>query len=214
MLIKTVIDGIDIEMESGDYYFSPEALDKGTAFMLSCVKMTPEDKVLDLGCGYGPVGIYAAKKIGGDRVLMCDISEDAIALSKDNLRRNGIEGVVPVISDGLKNIDDPDITIILSNPPYHTDFSVAKGFIEDSFRKLPVGGRLYMVTKRKAWYRNKITAVFGGVRMRERDGYIVFEAEKRGGVSPRRQKPKKEMSRKLQRKLDRENSKAKDSGVL
>jgi 16S rRNA (guanine1207-N2)-methyltransferase len=42
-----------------------------------------------------------------------------------------------------------------------------------------VGGTLFMVTKRELWYRNKITSVFGGVRVREVDGYFVFEATKK-----------------------------------
>ncbi|NCU26429.1 methyltransferase, partial [Candidatus Nomurabacteria bacterium] len=70
-------------------------------------------------------------------------------------------------------------TLILSNPPYHTDFSVAKHFIEKGFNRLVLGGRMVMVTKRRDWYRNKFIAVFGGVSIREKDGYFVFAAEKR-----------------------------------
>lgn len=66
-------------------------------------------------------------------------------------------------SDGLKNIPEAGFTLILSNPPYHTDFSVAKEFIEDGFCKLLVGGKMLMVTKRLDWYRNRLSAVFGGI---------------------------------------------------
>ena len=67
----------------------------------------------------------------------------------------------------------------MSNPPYHTDFSVAKEFIEGSYKHLQKGGCLVMVTKRFEWYKNKIKSVFGGVRWTESNGYFVFRAEKR-----------------------------------
>jgi len=61
----------------------------------------------------------------------------------------------------------------------HADFSVPKHFIEKGFNRLKVGGKIYMVTKRKDWYKNKFIAIFGGVKIEEFDGYFVFCAEKR-----------------------------------
>ena len=52
-------------------------------------------------------------------------------------------------------------------------------FIEKGFNRLKIGGRMVMVTKRRDWYRNKLIAIFGGVKVREIDGYFVFEAERR-----------------------------------
>ncbi|MBQ9120717.1 MAG: methyltransferase [Lachnospiraceae bacterium] len=160
--------------------FSPTGLDRGTAAMLSLVTFSPEDKVLDLGCGCGIVGILAASLIGADRVTLCDVSKTALACARQNAAANGVaDGLSICHSDGLTAITDCDYTMILSNPPYHTDFSVAKGFIEDGWRHLAMGGRLYMVTKRKDWYKNKLISVFGGVHIEEIDGYYVFTAEKR-----------------------------------
>ena len=178
MIIKEELHGQELTLDTGNYYFSPTSIDKGTSFMLSKVTVTQDDKALDLGCGYGVVGIWLRKCGCGD-VVMCDISEEGVELSRSNLERNGIEGIRVIKSDGLKEVPDSDFTLILSNPPYHTDFSVAKSFIEDGFRKLRIGGRMIMVTKRLDWYKNKLASVFGGVRVREIDGYHVFEAERR-----------------------------------
>ena len=200
MTVNEIINGIDITCETGEYYFSPTRVDLGTRFMLETVPVREGDKVLDLGCGYGVVGIYAAKRLGGEHVVMCDILEDAVALATDNLARNGITGARVLQSDGLKAVEDRDFTLIYSNPPYHTDFSVAKAFIEDGFRKLAVGGRMVMVTKRLDWYKNKLTSVFGGVKVFEAEDYFIFLSEKRAA---RVEKPKKNtqtMSKKLQRK--------------
>ncbi|MBP3618040.1 MAG: methyltransferase [Lachnospiraceae bacterium] len=200
MLIHETIFGQGISLETGDYYFSPKSIDKGTQFLLSKVQVTEEDKVLDLGCGYGIVGIYVAKLIGGERVVMSDVSEEALELTNANLERNGLNNVRVLKSNGLKEIPDNDFSLILSNPPYHTDFSVAKAFIEDGYKRLVPDGRLIMVTKRLTWYRNKLTSVFGGVKVFEQDGYYVFVAEKRSRIARKPEKKKQELSKKLKRK--------------
>lgn len=107
--------------------------------MLSLIDFSENDKVLDLGCGYGAVGILAGKKIGEQNVVMCDISEIAVSLAKRNAELNGIPNIDIRISNGFENIIENDFTLILSNPPYHTDFSVAKHFIEVGFKKLKIG---------------------------------------------------------------------------
>jgi len=147
--------------------------------MLSVVELTNNDKLLDLGCGYGVVGIYAAKLIGAQNIIMNDIDSKNIELSKINAEINEVGAVKIIQSDGFKNITETDFTQILSNPPYHADFSVPKHFIEKGFNRLKIGGKMFMVTKRKDWYKNKFIAIFGGVKIYEIDGYYVFCAEKR-----------------------------------
>ena len=201
MQIEEQVQGIDLVLNTNEEVFSPTAVDKGTRAMLSFVEFKENDKVLDLGCGCGVVGILAAKQIGADNVVMCDVSENAVQLSKQNAAANGVAGVTIRRIDGLKEISETGFTLILSNPPYHTDFAVAKGFIEDGFKKLAIGGKMVMVTKRLDWYRNKLSSVFGGVTVKEKDGYYVFLAEKRGNRKPKKEKKNEQiMSKKLQRK--------------
>lgn len=119
---------------------------------------------------------------------MCDISEIAVNLAKRNAELNGVPNIDTRISNGLDNIIENDFTLILSNPPYHTDFSVAKHFIESGFKKLKIGGRMVMVTKRLEWYRNKLSSVFGGVKVQELNGYYVFIAEKDVHISKRKKR--------------------------
>lgn len=195
------IKDIDLKFETEPSIFSPKFIDHGTLAMLSVVEFLPSDKVLDLGCGYGVVGILAAKLVGEENVFMCDISERAVEYAKINAALNGVPNIKISLSDGYKNIAEGDFTLILSNPPYHVDFSVPKNFIEVGFRKLVVGGKLVMVTKRLDWYKNKLTSVFGGVKVQEFDGYYVFVAEKRSKILKKKKKPAKNLSKKLQRKL-------------
>ena len=163
--------------------------------LISFLSLSGTESILDLGCGYGFVGILAAKIIGEDKVVMCDIDTEAVEMSKHNAVLNNVENINIIQSDGLKNIIDKDFSMILSNPPYHTDFSVAKHFIESGFYKLTLNGKFIMVTKRLDWYKNKLSSVFGGVKVKEKNGYYIFISEKRNMID----------SNKLKKKLKKEN---------
>lgn len=168
-----------LEFETEPELFSPRKIDAGTLAMLSQIDFLKEEKVLDLGCGYGIVGILAASVIGEQSVVMSDCSATAVRVARQNAMRNGFPGIRVVQSDAYDRIEDTDFSLILSNPPYHTDFSVAKRFIQGGYRRLQPEGRMVMVVKRLLWYQKKLTSVFGGVKVRECNGYYVLIAEKR-----------------------------------
>lgn len=178
-LLQAEILGQRVSLETRKGLFSPEHVDRGTLAMLSHVKIASGMRVMDLGCGCGVVGIVAAKIAGEESVFMSDADPMAVETARRNAERNGVGGVHIYISDGFGSVDASGFDLILSNPPYQTDFSVAKGFIEKGFNRLKIGGKLYMVTKRREWYKNKLISVFGGVEIRETDGYFVFIAERR-----------------------------------
>ena len=178
-VIVAELMGHRLELETQPGLFSPSHADRGTLAMLSCTHFEPGMRVLDLGCGCGLVGILAARLCGEENVVLSDIDPLAAEVAGRNAVRNGVPGVKVVVSDGFSQLDEAGFDLILSNPPYQSDFSVAKAFIEKGFNRLKLGGRLMMVTKRRDWYRNKLAAVFGGVKVREIDGYQVFEAERR-----------------------------------
>ncbi len=114
-----------------------------------------------------------------------------------NLHRNHVPNIRIRVRDGYNNIEEGDFTWILSNPPYHVDFSVPKHFIEVGYKKL------VMVTKRLAWYKNKLTSIFGGVKVHEINGYYVFVVEKRIQSKKVNEKTTNTLSKKLQRKQQR-----------
>jgi 16S rRNA (guanine1207-N2)-methyltransferase len=215
-------NGLGLTFETTPVLFSPNAPDKGTLTMLDawetdrnirvqecnkeCNKECVNDaannpgrflKLLDLGCGYGLAGLYLAKKYGDFiKITMCDNDISAIEAAQKNALINGLHDVDFIVSDGFRNIPSAGFDYILSNPPYHTDFSVAKHFIEKGFNRLAVGGagppnaltetvtekpggKLYMVVKRREWYKQKFISVFGGVTVTEREGYFVFCGERR-----------------------------------
>ena len=197
-MIEFVVNDVTLRYETHEELFSPSKPDKGTLAMLSTIDVKPEDKILDLGCGYGLVGIYLAKAVGCQNVVMSDINPKAVEIAQRNVRLN--EANVRVLqSDGFDELEEHDFDLVLSNPPYHTDFSVPKRFIEGAFHHLALGGRLAIVTKRRKWYENKMRAVFGGVFVTEKDGYFIFESEKRSYQMPRKKSQKKTTKKHMKR---------------
>ncbi|NLJ79667.1 MAG: methyltransferase [Firmicutes bacterium] len=126
-LIKTRLKGIDLIFETSPALFAPKGIDLGTLSLLSDLDFGKGDKVLDLGCGYGVVGIFAAKLVGEENVVMVDIKQAAVELSKRNAALNGVSGIKLIQSDGFANLD------------------------EKGFNRLSIGGKMYLVTKRKKW---------------------------------------------------------------
>ncbi|MDR2749930.1 MAG: methyltransferase, partial [Clostridiales bacterium] len=179
METKAIIQGVNLIFRTKPTLFSPTSVDRGTMAMLSRVSFGEGEKVLDLGCGYGVAGIWAAKLIGQENVFMIDNDDDAIKFAKINAELNGVPGISTTKSDGFRDFNEAGFSLVLSNPPYHSDFSVPKHFIEKGFNRLRLGGRMMMVTHRLPWYKNKLSSVFGGVKVEEDNGYFVFTAEKR-----------------------------------
>lgn len=179
-MLEAEVLGKHLVLETRDGLFSPEHIDRGTLAMLAHVEIESGMRVMDLGCGCGIVGIWAAKIVGEENVFMSDVDPKAVETAIRNAERNEVGGVSIALSNGFDSVEASGFDLILSNPPYQTDFSVAKGFIEKGFNRLKIGGKLYMVTKRREWYKNKLISVFGGVEIRETDGYFVFIAERRG----------------------------------
>lgn len=180
--------------------FSPTTPDKGTLAMLEVVNIEKDDKVLDLGCGYGFVGIVLKSSNPSAKIDMIDKDPLAIEYANKNIIKNNVDARAWV-SNGLTEVKDYDYTKILSNPPYHADFSVAKGFIEEGFKRLLIGGQMILVVKRLLWYKKKLSSIFGGVKINEKDDYYVLVSEKRSSIPPKG--PKKPIKKKHLKRLKR-----------
>lgn len=204
-MITCTINEIRVQMYTDHSLFSPNHIDKGTLAMLSNVDFRQGQKILDLGCGYGVVGIYAAHMTGEGNVTMVDIDPLAVTFAKRNFIHNGLRDISVLQSDGFSHVTERDFDLILSNPPYHADFGVPKKFIEEGFLHLKAGGSMVMVTKRYEWYKNKLKSVFGGVKVIEEGGYYIFISQKRG-VRKTKEENKPKLSKKLRRKGNRARS--------
>jgi len=127
--------------------FSKGELDKGTALLLS--QLPPlSGAALDLGCGWGAIGVTLLKENPRLQVTMVDINERAVMLAKENLHLNGVSARV-LQSDGFLKIEADMFDAIVTNPPIRAGKQVIYALFEKSRSHLKDGGSLYMVIRKQ-----------------------------------------------------------------
>ena len=127
--------------------FSRKGLDRGTKVLFDYLDVLDNEKtVLDLGCGYGVIGIYLAKSHQLS-VDMVDVNKRALELSTKNSTLNKVETNV-YASDGFSNVKGK-YDLIISNPPIRAGKKVYYKFFEDSIDYLNEKGRFYVVINKK-----------------------------------------------------------------
>lgn len=166
------------EFVTDDGVFSKSSIDEGSRVLLEAV--SAEDihgEVLDLGCGYGPIGIIAGTLFPSCHLTMTDINPRAVGLAVRNCAANGVEAKC-FVSDGFAGITGM-FDHVLTNPPIRAGKSVIYKMFEDAHMHLHDGGSLYAVIRRKQGAESavkKFTEVFGNceVILRSR-GYWVLK---------------------------------------
>lgn len=130
--------------------FSKDRVDSGTKLLIENMVIRNTDTVLDLGCGYGVLGLTAAKIASLGKVYLVDNDQRAINFAKINSLLNKIENTEIIISDGFQNVPSVLFDVILSNPPSHISNLLLNEFIQGSFEYLkPDGGKLFLVVEKR-----------------------------------------------------------------
>lgn len=142
-----------------------------------------EGKILDVGCGYGPIGISIAASYPTRMVDMIDINSRAIGLSKDNASLNVVSNVSVYESDLFEKVDTaPQYAAILTNPPIRAGKKVVHEIFEGSYHHLVEGGSLWVVIQKKQGApsaMDKLERLFGNVEIAEKKkGYYILISKK------------------------------------
>jgi 16S rRNA (guanine1207-N2)-methyltransferase len=188
MEIATRLHGIDLSFETDRGVFSPERIDFGTRLLIEAVTEDLQEagirkgRLLDIGCGYGPVGIALKRIFPAIEPTLSDVNERSVALAKRNAAKNGVKGLEVVVSDGYERLPGP-FDVIVTNPPVRAGKAVVHAFFEGALERLVPGGRLYVVLQRKQGAPSaaeKLEALFGACEAIERDaGYRVMRCVKK-----------------------------------
>lgn len=165
--------------------FGHRGVDSGTRLLIETMVVGPTDEVLDLGCGYGPVGLVAATMAPRGRVVMVDINERAVALAAENARRHGLANVEVLAGDGCAPVSGRRFDVVVTNPPVRAGRATLRRLFQDARDHLNEGGRLYFVARTAQGARTlarEVAGIFGnGQEMKKGGGYRVYLATK--GVS-------------------------------
>ncbi len=142
---RCVVAGKEYRFTTGAGVFSKQGLDFGSRLLLETILPTPRGRALDLGCGYGPIGIILADRWKNETV-MADINKNALALARQNAETNKVRPQI-IESDGFAGIDG-EFALIVTNPPiragkktYYSWFEQAKA------RLLPEGELIFVIRK-------------------------------------------------------------------
>lgn len=127
--------------------FASHGLDPGTALLIEALDLAPTSSVLDLGCGWGAVGVAAAKAAPRGRIVLTDINRRAVHLAHSNLRRNKISNAEVRIGALFEPVAGERFDVIATNPPYHVGRPSILDLLVRAPDHLAPGGRLLLVGK-------------------------------------------------------------------
>lgn len=177
--LKVTLLGQSFTFLTDSGVFSKKMVDYGSQVLLNTLDFEKGKTLLDLGCGYGPLGISLAK-VQGVKPTMVDINNRAIDLAKQNGQQNGVEA--DIFQSNIYEKVNGTFDYIISNPPIRAGKQVVHTIISESINYLKVDGNLTIVIQKKQGApsaKAKMEEVFGNVEILKRDkGYYILRSEK------------------------------------
>lgn len=181
-LIRFHFRGKLFELFSDNGVFSKNGLDEGSNILIEYILKLPlNGRLLDMGCGYGPIGLTLATFFENSFVDMFDINERAVNLARKNQEKLGIKNVEIGVSDGFKNVKN-EYNFIFINPPIRAGKQVIYKMFEDSFASLCNDGNLVIVIRKSHGApsaQKKLIEIFGNCEIKEKNkGYYILQSTK------------------------------------
>lgn len=142
-----VLRGQSLQFSSTWGLFSPREIDSGSDLLLRYCEIKPDEQILDLGCGYGALGVTLAKEAHAGSVLMVDKDFVAVDYARRNIALNRLTNAQVLLSNGLAQIPaDRRFTTVVSNVPAKVGKEMLSIFLYDINQYLLPGGQLVVVT--------------------------------------------------------------------
>lgn len=178
---KFDVRGVSLLLTTDRGVFSRDYVDFGTRVLLDYLDLNHVKKALDLGCGYGPIGLFMARYNEHINVTMSDVNERAIELVKKNMLSNQISNAKVVLSDAFESIDET-FDLIVTNPPIRAGKQTVFHIYDGAYEHLEKGGLLYVVIQKKQGAPSsfdKMNELFGNCAIVAKvKGYWVLLAKK------------------------------------
>ena len=159
--------------------FSKKMVDFGSQLLLKCLEVEKDERVLDVGCGYGPLGLSLVKAYGL-QATMVDINNRALDLTRKNAERNQVSATI--FQSNIYEQVEGKFDHVISNPPIRAGKHVVHEIIEKSKEFLEDGGDLTIVIQKKQGApsaKSKMEDVFGNCEVVKKDkGYYILRSVK------------------------------------
>lgn len=166
---------------SDDGVFSKNFIDFGSRLLIENFDYNlKEGRILDVGCGYGPIGITIASNT--DKLIhMVDVNLRALELAKLNAANNDVSNVKIYESNCLDSVEG-EFASILTNPPIRAGKQIVHQIFEQAHEKLVVGGELWIVIRKQqgaASAIKKVEVLFSNVEVVTKSkGYLIIKCKK------------------------------------
>ncbi|MFD1708453.1 class I SAM-dependent methyltransferase [Siminovitchia sediminis] len=183
IFFHTTLRGHSFRFKTDRGVFSKQEVDFGSRLLIDSFTMTDTPgPLLDLGCGYGPIGLTLAKDFPERVVHLADINERAVGLARENAAANQIENVHIYSSDGFRHVEEKRFASILINPPIRAGKQLIFNMYKDAFHHLADNGELWIVIQKKQGApstKTKLEEIFSRVEtVNKKKGYSIFQAKK------------------------------------
>jgi len=181
--IQTTLLGHDLTLKTRWGVFSPRAIDEGTLLLMKYLDINEHDKCLDLGCGYGPIGLSVAKSCPQGEVHMVDKDFVAVELSNNNAKLNHIDNAKAYLSDAFLSVNkDNYFDQIISNVPAKVGREQLSIILYDAYDALKPGGKITFVTINglRHFIKDNFKSVFGNYKkLKQGQKYTISQAIKK-----------------------------------
>jgi 16S rRNA G1207 methylase RsmC len=182
IVIDADLAGERLELHSTWGIFSPREIDEGTRLLVERLQIAPTDDCLDLGCGYGPIGLFMARRAPQGQTLMVDKDFMAIEYANANAQRNRLGNARAILSNAFDHIDaERRFDLIASNIPAKVGKEMLSLMLHDARQRLKPGGRFYVVTINglRQYMKRNLNEVFGNYdKLKQGRAYTVALARK------------------------------------
>ncbi len=180
--VQTNLLGYDLILKTRWGVFSPRAIDGGTLLLMKYLDISESDKCLDLGCGYGPIGLAVAKSCPQGEVHMVDKDFIAVELSNTNAKLNHINNAEAYLSDAFLSVNkDNYFDQIISNVPAKVGREKLSIILYDAYDALKPGGKITFVTINglRNFIKDNFKSVFGNYKkLKQGQKYTISQAIK------------------------------------
>lgn len=163
--------------------FSKKEVDFGSRLLIEAFELPGIDgSLLDVGCGYGPIGLSIAKTANERIIHMVDVNQRALQLARENAELNKIGNIRIYESDRLLNVTENRFAAILTNPPIRAGKKTVHDIFEQSHQHLAADGELWVVIQKKQGAPSaleKLKELFAEVEVVSKEkGYFIIRAKK------------------------------------
>lgn len=178
--ISYKLKDMELEFITDAGVFSKKRVDVGSDLLINSVAQITGE-ILDIGCGYGVIGVSLSHLNPSSKVTMIDINERAVDLTNRNIKLNNAKNACVLQSDGFTNVGGT-FDVIVSNPPIRTGKKVIYPIFEQSINYLNTNGSIYLVIRKKQGAQSafdKLESIYGNCEVIDKDaGYWILKSTK------------------------------------